>query len=107
MPVRLLLLLLWCVLCAAVTTASVDTVGQQDAVRSMFSRAWDAFRRFSWGWDELLPCNGTGVDWLPGQGSLALSVVEGLDTAAIMGLHSQVRLSLDWIEEHLSFADKV
>ena len=52
------------------------------AVRDEFQRAWESYREFAWGQDELQPTSGEGLDTFGGWGA---TLVDSLDTLWIMG----------------------
>ncbi|OLN85583.1 Mannosyl-oligosaccharide alpha-1,2-mannosidase [Colletotrichum chlorophyti] len=69
------------------------------AVVHAFRRSWDSYREHAWMWDELTPVSGHGKNTF---GGWAASLVDGLDTLWIMGMHDEFRHAvrtvalLDW-----------
>merc|ERR1712224_634414 len=62
--------------------------------------AWSNYERHAWGFDELMPLTGKGIDnW----GTLGQSLVDSLDTLYIMGLHDEFNRALKWVDT-LDFA---
>lgn len=55
---------------------------RRDAVRSVFSRSWKAYKEQAWTWDELRPVTGGGKNTF---GGWAATLVDSLDTLWIMG----------------------
>lgn len=65
------------------------------AVKEAYQYAWDAYVEFAWGFDELKPLTKVGTnDWY----GWGVTVVDGLDTAIIMGLTDVVTKMLGWIQ---------
>ena len=75
------------------------TESRRKAVKDVFLRSWDAYKREAWSWDELVPVAGGGKNTF---GGWAATMVDGLDTLWIMGLYddfydaAQAAVQLDW-----------
>uniref|UniRef100_A0A1A9W7Y5 alpha-1,2-Mannosidase n=1 Tax=Glossina brevipalpis TaxID=37001 RepID=A0A1A9W7Y5_9MUSC len=69
---------------------------RQVAVVNAFKHAWDNYRKYAWGHDNLKPISETFYDWF----GLGLTIVDALDTMYIMGLEDEAR---HWISESLNF----
>lgn len=61
---------------------SGPTNDKQQAVVEAFQHAWKGYKKFAWGHDHLRPITGGYQEWF----SLGLTLIDGLDTAYIMGL---------------------
>ncbi|GLZ29054.1 hypothetical protein Lesp02_12440 [Lentzea sp. NBRC 105346] len=72
-------------------------------VRQEFLTAWTAYRRLTWGRDELKPLSGTGSDFFIGGASLGLTIVESLDTLYLMELDGELAASVSWCDSNLNF----
>lgn len=72
---------------------------RQYAVVQSFKHAWKGYKEHAWGHDNLKPVSGMAFDWF----SLGLTIVDGLDTAYIMGLNEEFEEGRQWIKEHLVF----
>jgi mannosidase alpha-like ER degradation enhancer 2 len=70
-------------------------------VRSEFLYAWNAYKQYAWGHDELLPLTQTGRDWYGV--SLEMTPVDALDTMLMMGLKEEADKTRQSIEKDLSF----
>ena len=56
----------------------------------MFGHAYDGYLRYAYPYDELRPLSCDGVDtW----GSYSLTLIDALDTLAVVGNHSEFRRS--------------
>lgn len=67
----------------------------KDFSKQMISHAWRGYRQFSWGSDELNPISRTGSNFY-GQESLALTVIDSLDTLLIAGLYQEYTEARDY-----------
>lgn len=70
-----------------VPVTPVDAPAMAARVKTEFLHAWDGYRRYAWGHDELRPLNRKPFDWY-GQ-SLLMTPVDALDTLVLMGLNKQ------------------
>lgn len=70
-------------------------------VRSEFVYAWDAYKKYAWGHDELNPVTRTAHDWY--QVPLLMTAVDSLDTMIIMGLTDEADQTREFITKNLSF----
>lgn len=78
--------------------AAPRTTPKQDAVRGAFVLAWDAYKKYAWGYDELEPVARTGKRSF----HLALTMVDGLDTLWIMGEHERFAEAAKWLANELN-----
>src|ERR1700694_2351977 len=80
------------------TAADAATARQ---VREEFLHAWNAYKQYAWGHDELRPLSKSYRDWyaLP----LYMTPVDSLDTMIIMGLHDEAESTREFIAKHLTF----
>jgi Glycosyl hydrolase family 47 len=70
-------------------------------VRQEFLHAWDAYRQYAWGHDELRPLSKGYYDWYGH--SLLMTPVDALDTMILMGLKDQGKADRELIDTKLSF----
>ena len=66
-----------------------------------FLHAWNGYKKYAWGHDDLKPLSKTHHDWY-GQ-SLLMTPVDALDTMIIMGMTNEADTTRRYIVEHLSF----
>ncbi|XP_058829878.1 ER degradation-enhancing alpha-mannosidase-like protein 2 [Topomyia yanbarensis] len=72
-----------------------DMVRLREEVRAMFQHAYDGYLRYASKYDELRPLSCDGVDtW----GSYSLTLVDALDTLAVMGNYSEFRRVVGLLE---------
>src|ERR1700693_1306326 len=69
--------------------------------RAEFVFAWEAYKKFAWGHDELKPVSRTFKDWHAA--TLLMTVVDALDTMLVMGLTEEADKTKAFLLEHLSF----
>jgi len=70
-------------------------------VRSEFLFAWNAYKQYAWGHDELRPLSKGHHDWY--NKSLLMTPVDALDTMIIMGLTDEADQTREFIVKNLSF----
>jgi mannosidase alpha-like ER degradation enhancer 2 len=70
-------------------------------VRSEFLYAWNAYKQYAWGHDELKPLTQSYHDWYGS--SLDMTQVDALDTLILMGLNEEADKDRAFIDQNLSF----
>ncbi|MGI8469678.1 MAG: glycoside hydrolase family 47 protein [Pyrinomonadaceae bacterium] len=70
-------------------------------VKSEFLHAWNGYKKYAWGHDDLLPLSKTYKDWY-GQ-TLLMTPVDALDTLVLMGYKTEADATRNYITENLSF----
>ena len=70
-------------------------------VRGEFLYAWNAYKQYAWGHDELRPLSKGHRDWH--NSSLLMTPVDALDTMMLMGLTDEATKTREFIATHLSF----
>ncbi|XP_013138734.1 PREDICTED: mannosyl-oligosaccharide alpha-1,2-mannosidase isoform A-like [Papilio polytes] len=77
-----------------------------DTVREMMRHAWNNYKLYAWGKNELKPISKRAhLSSVFGAGDLGVSIVDGLDTLYLMGLTDEFKEGRDWVAEHLHFTD--
>ncbi|KOC60511.1 Mannosyl-oligosaccharide 1,2-alpha-mannosidase IB, partial [Habropoda laboriosa] len=72
--------------------------------RKMMKHGWDNYVRYAWGKNELRPISKRGHSAsIFGASNMGATIVDGLDTLYIMGLHDEFKQGRDWIAENLDF----
>src|SRR5262249_17821361 len=69
--------------------------------RSEFTYAWESYKKYASGYDELLPVSHTGRNWNKDQ-TLYMTPVDSLDTLLIMGMKDEADKTRTLIAEKLS-----
>lgn len=71
-----------------------------EEVREMFQHAYDSYLRYAYPYDELRPLSCDGVDtW----GSYSLTLIDALDTLAIMGNNTEFNRVVDVVLQKQNF----
>lgn len=76
-------------------------LSRQDAVKKAFQRCWASYRDQAWLHDELKPVNGGYKDVF---GGWAATLVDGLDTMWLMGMHDEFDTAVGAVDRNISFA---
>lgn len=78
----------------------IDLIG----LLQMMKHGWDNYVRYAWGKNELRPISKRGHSAsIFGASNMGATIVDGLDTLYIMGLHDEFKQGRDWIAENLDF----
>uniref|UniRef100_A0A7N5ZWW8 alpha-1,2-Mannosidase n=1 Tax=Anabas testudineus TaxID=64144 RepID=A0A7N5ZWW8_ANATE len=81
-----------------------DVKEKRDKIREMMKHAWDSYRQYGWGHNELKPLAKKGHSTnIFGNSQLGATIVDALDTLYIMGLHEEFKDGQEWIEQNLDF----
>ena len=83
---------------AASQTADATTAAQ---VKQEFLHAWNAYKQYAWGHDELKPLSKSYRDWYGV--SLWMTPVDALDTMILMGMEDEAQKTREAIVQNLSF----
>ena len=70
-------------------------------VRGEFLYAWNAYKQYAWGHDELRPLSKGYHDWH--KGTLLMTPVDALDTMILMGLTDEADKTREYIVQNLTF----
>jgi ER degradation enhancer, mannosidase alpha-like 2 len=70
-------------------------------VRQEFQHAWEGYKQYAWGHDELKPLSKSYHDWYAK--SLLMTPVDALDTMMLMGMNDEAVKTRDYIAANLSF----
>lgn len=70
-------------------------------VRGEFLYAWNAYKQYAWGHDELKPLSKGYHDWY--NGTLLMTPIDALDTMIMMGLTDEANQTREYIAKNLSF----
>jgi mannosidase alpha-like ER degradation enhancer 2 len=91
-----------CVVCGSSSFAQeVNRKKLAAEVKAEFLHAWNGYKKYAWGHDDLKPLSKTHHDWY-GQ-TLLMTPVDALDTMIIMGLNEEADATKQYILENLSF----
>ena len=70
-------------------------------VKAEFMHAWNGYKKYAWGHDDLKPLSKTHHDWYAQP--LLMTPVDSLDTMIIMGLDEEAAATRAYILDNLSF----
>ncbi|HEX7720693.1 MAG TPA: glycoside hydrolase family 47 protein [Pyrinomonadaceae bacterium] len=73
----------------------------QHEVRTEFLHAWNGYKQYAWGHDDLKPLTKSYHDWYAEP--LLMTPVDALDTMILMGLNGEAKSTREYIATHLSF----
>src|SRR6266496_2073257 len=101
--IRLSAVILLAILLATIANAQSPPDRQKLAtsVRAEFLHAWNGYKQYAWGHDDLKPLSKTYRDWYAEP--LLMTPVDALDTMILMGFKGEARSTREYIATHLSF----
>lgn len=70
-------------------------------VKAEFLHAWNGYKKYAWGHDDLKPLSRTYHDWYPQP--LLMTAVDSLDTMIIMEMDDEAAATKEYILNNLSF----
>ena len=85
----------------AQTKQKVDKKQLAAEVKSEFLHAWNGYKKYAWGHDDLKPLSKSYKDWY-GQ-TLLMTPVDSLDTLILLGFKDEANRTRKYITENLSF----
>src|SRR5256885_1360047 len=89
----------------SVSAQSVNRAQLQSEVRAEFLHAWNGYKKYCWGHDDLKPLSKACHDWYPEP--LLMTPVDALDTMILMGLNDEAKTTREYIATHLSFSKDI
>ncbi len=79
----------------------IDKKEYAENVKQAFLDAWNAYKKYAWGKDDLKPLSKSFRNWY--DESLLMTPVDAFDTMVLMGLTSEAKETKDLILKNLSF----
>ena len=76
---------------------------RQKKVVEAFKHAWEGYRKYAWGHDELRPISRSSSEWF----GLGLTIIDSLDTMLLMNLREEFQQAHDWVANSLTFEKNV
>jgi mannosidase alpha-like ER degradation enhancer 2 len=70
-------------------------------VKAEFLHAWNGYKKYAWGHDDLKPLSKSYHDWYPQP--LLMTAVDALDTMILMGMDDEAAATKQYIVDNLSF----
>lgn len=78
---------------------------RRNFVRDMMKHAWHGYATYAWGYNEVKPESKLPhTESIFGGEKMGASIVDGIDTLWIMGLHDEYLAARQWIEQNLDFS---
>jgi len=78
-----------------------DSPVRREAVRKAMAHAWQGYKSYAWGKDELKPISRTYKNWV-GTG-IGLTILDSMSTLIIMDMKTEFIEALDWVTRSLDF----
>ncbi|KAL7470251.1 hypothetical protein ACHAXS_010462 [Conticribra weissflogii] len=76
-------------------------LARKGRVKMAMEHAWNGYRTFAWGSDELLPLTNVGQDnW----GGMGTTLVDSLSTLWLLGMKDEFWEARDWVKDNLDFS---
>lgn len=72
-----------------------------ETVRSEYLHAWNGYKRYAWGSDDLKPLSKTASNWH--EEPLLMSAVDALDGLVLMGFEKEAERTREFVIDNLSF----
>lgn len=86
---------------ASAQAAKLDRAKLAAQVKTEFMHAWNGYKQYCWGHDDLKPLSKTCRDWY-GQ-SILMTPVDSLDSMYLLGFKKEADATRDYITKNLSF----
>jgi len=86
---------------AAANEPQPDPAALAARVREEFLHAWNGYKKYAWGQDDLLPVSRAGRNWHAH--TLYMTAVDALDTLILMGFDEEAEATRTFLVENLSF----
>lgn len=72
----------------------------------MIKHAWDGYAKYAMGENEVKPITKKGHSAVVfGKTRLGATLVDGLDTLYIAGLHDEFNQARDWVKDHFKISE--
>jgi len=77
-----------------------ESLLRQKFIKGRTAQVWKNYEQRAWGFDELQPKSGKGIDnW----GSLGVTLVDTMDTLWLMGLQDEFDRAVEWVRTELNY----
>uniref|UniRef100_A0A7N8XHY1 alpha-1,2-Mannosidase n=2 Tax=Mastacembelus armatus TaxID=205130 RepID=A0A7N8XHY1_9TELE len=80
-----------------------ETRDRRAKIKEMMKHAWDSYRRYAWGSNELRPVSKQGHSSNLFGSIKGATIVDALDTLYIMEMFEEFDAATDWVEKNLDF----
>lgn len=100
--ILLVLLLSFAVSVFPQTTPRVNKKQLVKQVKAEYLHAWNGYKKYAWGHDDLKPVSKTHRDWYPPE-TLLMTPVDSLDSLYLLGFKAEADKTRKFITDNLSF----
>lgn len=76
---------------------------RQKKVVEAFRHAWEGYKKYAWGHDELRPISRLHSEWF----GIGLTIIDSLDTMLLMNLREEFQQAREWVANSLTFEKNV
>ncbi|WAR07139.1 MA1A2-like protein [Mya arenaria] len=77
---------------------------KRDKVKEMMKHAWDSYKKYAWGSNELRPISKQGHSAsIFGTSTLGATIIDALDTLYIMEMDEEFKIGRDWVATDFKF----
>ncbi|MBN3303271.1 mannosyl-oligosaccharide 1,2-alpha-mannosidase IA isoform X1 [Amia ocellicauda] len=80
-----------------------ETRERRAKIKEMMKFAWDSYKRYAWGSNELKPASKQGHSSNLFGNIQGATIVDSLDTLYIMEMHEEFEAATEWVEKNLDF----
>src|ERR1041384_1506614 len=84
-----------------VSAQPVNRVQLQREVRAEFLHAWNGYKKYCWGHDDLKPISKTCRDWYGTP--ILMTAIDSLDSLYLLGFKKEAAETREYIDKNLSF----
>src|SRR6476659_3560297 len=96
-----LLVLIGFLTCSASAQTIVDRKQMAERVKAEFKHAWDGYKQYCWGHDDLKPISQTCRDWYGT--TILMTPVDSLDSLYLLGFEDEAYKTREYIAKNLSY----
>ncbi|KAK5852650.1 hypothetical protein PBY51_006501 [Eleginops maclovinus] len=80
-----------------------ETKARRAKIKEMMKHAWDSYRHYAWGFNELKPVSKQGHSSNLFGSIKGATIVDALDTLYMMEMFEEFDAATDWVEKNLDF----
>lgn len=82
-------------------TGKIDNIRMAESVKTEFLHAWNGYKKYCWGHDDLKPISKTCRDWYGTP--ILMTPVDSLDSLYLLGFKKEADATREYIVKNLSF----
>lgn len=100
--VRIVVVTIFAVASQAQPGAKIDRAKMAAEVKAEFLHAWNGYKKYAWGHDDLKPISKSYRDWHPPE-TVLMTAVDSLDSLYLLGFKKEADATRKYITANLSF----